>query len=135
MQILLKCPTPAIDFVTATKPSRFAPFCQGSQSLAPATQNHTAKSGLRCFVHFDLEMCFAPHEPTLFRHLNFQKWSENGALWRFAHFDLEMCFVPKRRANFSSLFWADGSAPAALASLLFDPLIYIYVCVCVMYCI
>ena len=38
----------------------------------------TSKSGpkLRCFVHFDLEMCFAPQRRALFRHLNFQKWSE-----------------------------------------------------------
>ena len=37
----------------------------------------TSKSGpkLRCFVHFDLEMCFAPQRRALFRHLNFQKWS------------------------------------------------------------
>ena len=40
----------------------------------------TSKSGpkLRCFVHFDLEMCFAPQRRALFRHLNFQKWSEPG---------------------------------------------------------
>ena len=40
----------------------------------------TAKSGPRmvCFVHFDLEMCFAPQRRALFGHLNFQKWSENG---------------------------------------------------------
>ena len=38
----------------------------------------TAKTGpdLVCFVHFDLEMCFAPQRRALFRHLNFQKWSE-----------------------------------------------------------
>ena len=38
----------------------------------------TSKSGptLRCFVHFDLEMCFAPQRRALFRHLNFQKWSD-----------------------------------------------------------
>ena len=37
----------------------------------------TSKSGpeLRCFEHFDLEMCFAPQRRALFRHLNFQKWS------------------------------------------------------------
>ena len=37
----------------------------------------TAKSGLNvvCFVHFDLEMCFAPQRRALFRHLNCQKWS------------------------------------------------------------
>ena len=41
----------------------------------------TAKSGPRmvCFVHFHLEMCFAPRR-TLFRHLSCQKWSENGVL-------------------------------------------------------
>ena len=40
----------------------------------------TSKSGPRmvCFVHFDLEMCFVPQRRTLFRHLNFQKWSEHG---------------------------------------------------------
>ena len=36
-----------------------------------------------CFVHFDLEMCFAPQRRTLFRHLNFQKWSENGVFCTF----------------------------------------------------
>ena len=142
----------------------------------------TSKSGpkLRCFVHFDLEMCFAPQRRALFRHLNFQKWSEAEVFWTFwlgnvlrattactfststsksgpklrcfGHFDLEMCFAPQRRAlfrhlnfqkwsepgvfwtfwlgnvlrattacNFSSLIWPAGSAPAALASLLFEP--------------
>ena len=38
----------------------------------------------------------------------------------FVHFDLDMCFAPQQ-CNFSSLIWAHGSAPAALASLLFDP--------------
>ena len=38
----------------------------------------TSKSGPRmvCFVHFHFEMCFAPQRRALFRHLNFQKWSE-----------------------------------------------------------
>ena len=38
----------------------------------------TSKSGPRmvCFINFDLEMCFAPQRRALFRHLNFQKWSE-----------------------------------------------------------
>ena len=39
LQILFKCPTPAIVFGNATRPSRFAHFCQGAQSLAPATRN------------------------------------------------------------------------------------------------
>ena len=39
----------------------------------------TSKSGPRmvCFVHFHFEMCFAPQRCALFRHRNFQKWSEN----------------------------------------------------------
>ena len=38
----------------------------------------TSKSGPRmvCFVHVHFEMCFAPQRRALFRHLNFQKWSE-----------------------------------------------------------
>ena len=42
----------------------------------------TSKSGptLKCFVHFDLEMCFAPQRRALFRHLNCQKWSDAEVL-------------------------------------------------------
>jgi len=45
----------------------------------------TSKSGPRmvCFVHFDLHMCFAPQWRALFRHLNFQKWSDNGVFCTF----------------------------------------------------
>ena len=45
----------------------------------------TSESGpnLVCFVHFDLEMCFAPQRRALFRHLNFQKWSDNGVFCTF----------------------------------------------------
>ena len=37
-----------------------------------------------CFVHFDLEMCFAPQRRALFRHRNFQKWSEPGVFCTFS---------------------------------------------------
>ena len=47
----------------------------------------TSKSGPRmvCFAHFDFQMCFAPQRRALalFRHRNFQKWSENGVLCTF----------------------------------------------------
>ena len=45
----------------------------------------TSKSGPNpwCFVHFDLEMCFAPQRRALFRHLNFQKWSGPGVFCTF----------------------------------------------------
>ena len=88
---------------------------------------------LRCFVHFDLEMCFAPQWRALFPHLNFQKWSEREVFLAFSlanvlrattacvhffdistpksapelrcfvHFDLEMCFAPQWRALFPHL--------------------------------
>ena len=71
-----------------------------------------------CFVHFDLEMCFAPQRRALFRHLNFQKWSETC---QFCTFWLGNVLRATTACNFSSLIWPAGSAPAALASLLFDP--------------
>ena len=45
----------------------------------------TFKSGpsMGCFVHFDLEMCFAQQRRAPFRHLNFQKWSEHGVFCTF----------------------------------------------------
>ena len=80
----------------------------------------TSKSGpnLMCFVHFDFEMCFAPFRRALFRHLTFQKWSDNGV---FCTFWLRNVLRATTACNFSSLIWPAGSAPAALASLLFDP--------------
>ena len=82
----------------------------------------TSKSGpnLTRFVHFDLQICFAhaPQRPALFRHLNFQKWSEREVF-------LASLFTDVLRAttacNFSSLIWPAASAPATLARLLFDP--------------
>ena len=45
----------------------------------------TSKSGptMVCFVHFDLKMCFAPQRRALFRHRNFQTWSDAGVLCTF----------------------------------------------------
>ena len=46
----------------------------------------TSKSGpnVVCFVHFDFEMCFPPQRRALFRHRNFQKWSERGVFCTFS---------------------------------------------------
>ena len=80
----------------------------------------TSKSGptMVCFVHFDLEMCFAPQRRALFRYLNFQKWSDAEV---FCTFSLRNRLRATTACNFSSLISPDVSAPAALASLLFDP--------------
>ena len=91
----------------------------------------TSKSGpdLVCFVHFDLEMCFAPQRRALFWTSQLPKvvrewcvfymltWKcasrHNGVhffdistsksgprMVCFLHFDFEMCFAPQRRATF-----------------------------------
>ena len=80
----------------------------------------TSKSGpdLVCFVHLDFEMCFTPQRHPLFRHFNFQKYSEHEV---FLAFSLANVLCATTACTFSSLIWPDGSAPAALASLLFDP--------------
>ena len=111
----------------------------------------TSKSGptMVCFVHFDFEMCFAPQRRALFRHRNFQKWSDAGVFCTFwlgnvlrattactfstsqlekwseagvlCTFWLGNVLRATTACNFSSLIWPAGSAPHALASLLFDP--------------
>ena len=80
----------------------------------------TSKSGptMVCFIHFDLEMCFAPQRCALFRHLNFQKCSDSGVLCTFW---VANALRATTACTFSSLIWPAGSAPVALASLLFDP--------------
>ena len=109
-------------FLECCKTLTFCSLWQGAQSFAPTTRNDIWTSKSRpnpwCFVHFDSEMCFAPQRRALFLHLNFQKWSEPGV---FCTFWLQNLLRATTACNFSSLIWPTGSAPAALASLLFDP--------------
>ena len=62
----------------------------------------TSKSGpeLRCFVHFDFEMCFAPQRRALF---DISTSKSGPRTVCFVHFDLETCFAPQRRALFRHL--------------------------------
>ena len=64
---------------------------------------------------FYFQMFFVPQRCALFPHVNFQKWSQPIMLW---HFSLRSVTTA---CNFSSPICPDVSAPAALASLLFDP--------------
>ena len=118
-QILFECPAPAILFETAPKPSRFAHFWPGAQSLVPTAQSDiwTSKSAPYPSV-FCTDMCFAPQRPALLRHLNSSKCSGAGVFWTFL---LGNVLRTATACNFESLIWPAGSAPAALASLLFDP--------------
>ena len=77
----------------------------------------TAKSGpeLVSFVHFDLEMCFAPQRRALFQHLTTSK--SGPRMVCFVQFDFEMCFAPQRRALFRHRNFQKWSEP--LVSLTF----------------
>ena len=61
----------------------------------------TSKSGppLRCFVHFDLKMCFSLQRRAIFPHRNFQKWSENAVFFTFW---LENVLLATAACNFST---------------------------------
>ena len=119
--------------------------CAFSPSQLPKVERHWG-----CFLHFHFEMCFAPQRRALFWHLNFQKWSEplrcfvtfwlGNVLRATTAYTFSTCQLPKvvrtmvcfctfwlgnvlratTACNFSSLIWPASSAPAALASLLFD---------------
>ena len=148
-QILFKCPTPAMVFGNATRFAHFWQGAQ-SLAPATRNDIWTSKSGasMWCFVHFDFETCFAPQRRALFRHLNFQKRSDTGVFctfwlrnvlratsactfstsqlpkvvrtWCVLHIFTSKCASRHNGVQFF-IIWPDGSAPAALASLLFDP--------------
>ena len=138
-------------FGHATKPSRFAHFCnplrlpRESTSQRPKVlrarqfftlltskrasrhdgahffDTSTSKCGpsMVCFVHFDLERkalratsaytCSTSQLPSVLR------------TWSVFSFSLANVLCATTACNFLSLIWPDGSPPAALASLLFDP--------------
>ena len=71
------------------------------------------------FSHFwEGAQSLAPQRRALFRHLNFQKCSEREV---FLAFSLANMLRATTACNCSSLIWPDGSALAAVASLLFEP--------------
>ena len=79
----------------------------------------TDKSGpnMRCFVHFDFQMCFSPQRRAIFRHLNRQKCSEPVM---FCTFLLPNVLFATAACNFWCHLSAPTSAPAALTGLLLD---------------
>ena len=86
LQILFKCPTPAIRFGHATTLT----FCSSLARCRIPCACHAKRhpnvqkcSDPLVFSTFDLEMCFAPQRRALFRHLNFKKCSEAGVFCTF----------------------------------------------------
>ena len=80
----------------------------------------TSKSGpnMMCFVHFDLEMCFAPQRRALFD-IAASKSAPNPSV--FYTFDFDMCFAQQRRAIVHLSSGQMAPHPPLLASLLFNP--------------
>ena len=80
---------------TTSEPPKVARTCGALYILTSKCASHhngvhffdisTSKScpTMVCFVHFDFEMCFGPQRRALFRHLNFQKLSDNGVFCTF----------------------------------------------------
>ena len=71
--------TPGVFYILTSK-------CASRHSGVHFFDISASKSGpeLVCFLHFDFEMCFAPQRLPLFRHLNFQKWSEREVFLAFS---------------------------------------------------
>ena len=71
----------------------------------------TSKSGPRtvCFVRFHFDMCFAPQRRALFRHRNFQKWSDTEV---FCIFSLRHVLRATKARTFST---------SQLLKVLWDP--------------
>ena len=122
LQILFKRPTPAIVFATSTKPSCFDDFWQGAASIAPASTMRRPKVVRTCgplpfllghVLRTTMECTFSTSE------LNFQKCSEHVVLLAFWLLNVLRAIVV---CNVWPLISQVGSAPAALASLLFGPL-------------
>ena len=70
---------------TTSKPSKVVQACRvfWLGKVLRATTVCTFSPELRCFAHFDLEICFVPQRRALFQHLNFQKCSEPGVFCTF----------------------------------------------------
>ena len=107
---------------TAPNPSAFN-TCYFQMCFAPQRRalfqhlNFQSGPNPSVFNTFYFQMCFAPQRRALFQHLNFQKWSEAEV---FCTFSLRNRLRATTACNFSSLISPDVSAPAALASLLFN---------------
>ena len=93
--------------------------CASRHSGVPFSNFGTSKMAPRlwCFVHFDLQMCFAPQRRAISEHRNFKKCSGDEV---FCTFWPNNVVFATAACHFSPVCWTATSAPAALASLLFE---------------
>ena len=95
------------------------PKCNLSKEISALTSEHLwwRCSGPGVFCTFWLRNALRATPVCTFQHFNFQKWSETEVCWAFW---LQNLFRATAACNFWFLIWPDGSAPTALASLLFN---------------
>ena len=93
--------------------------CASRHSGVPFVRIATSKMApkLRCFVHFDLQMCFAPQRRAIFPDRNFQTGSGAEVFCTFWRANVLRATAA---CNFSYLLSAATSAPAAFTRLLFE---------------
>ena len=103
-----RCVFHILTYKCASRHSGVAFFNIGTSKMGP---------GSLCFPHFDLQMCFAPQRRAIFEHRNFQ----NGSYTlNFLTFRLTNMLFATAACHFSPVRGTATSAPAALASLLFE---------------
>ena len=105
------------------RPDLLTALMNMSLALRPPRKMHLCRSRFwKCYK--TLTFCWLLTRSTIAcachakRHLNLQKWREHVVFCRFWLWNVLRATTA---CNCSSLIWPDGSAPAALASLLFDP--------------
>ena len=93
--------------------------CAFRHSRVPFLNIATSKMAppMWCFVHFDLQICFSPQPRAIFEHRNFQNGSAHVV---FCAFWLANVLFATAARHFSPVRETATSAPAALASLLFE---------------
>ena len=63
---------------------------------------------MRCFVHFDFQMCISPQRRAIFRHLNRQKWSR---IVSFLAFSLPNVLFATVACNFFDIWTSKSKTP------------------------
>ena len=101
LQILFKCPTPAIVFGNATKPSCLLTFDKVHNPLRLPRETRSERPKVVrtwCVLYTLTSKCASRHNGVRFFDIS---TSKNGpSMVCFVHFDSDMCFAPQRRALF-----------------------------------
>ena len=127
LQILFKCPTPAMVFGNATKPSRFAHFWQGAQSLAPATRND-----IWTVLYILTSKCASRHNGVHFFISHLARWLRTRRLASLLFDPPEPQIIGKTQcfATFLPFRASASSSSDSFSSLICSLLLFSSLCLC-----